>query len=174
MPAGVTIEQVAAEFAALMARHPALRMRLGAGDGGGPCQVVSAGGETVLDVVDVPDDADPADVAAFAYDLGHARLLSHYDLYRDWSVRMAVIRHRGALVHRVLTIDHLVVDGTATSLILADLGRPAGGPPGRRPAYRADPRPGPAGGDAAAAPAQRPGRTPLGRTSAGRPAADVR
>ncbi|WP_244933319.1 condensation domain-containing protein [Micromonospora tulbaghiae] len=122
VPAGVTVEQVAAEFAALMARHPALRMRLGDGDGSGPCQVVSGSGETVLDVVDVPDDADPADVAAFAYDLGHARLLSHYDLYRDWSVKMAVVRHRGALVHRVLTIDHLVVDGTATSLILADLG----------------------------------------------------
>ncbi|MEU1807438.1 condensation domain-containing protein [Micromonospora aurantiaca (nom. illeg.)] len=135
MPAGVTIEQVAAEFAALMARHPALRMRLGAGAGDGPCQVVSASGETVLDVVDVPEDADPADVAAFAYDLGHARLLSHYDLYRDWSVRMAVIRHRGALVHRVLTIDHLVVDGAATSLVLADLG--LAGRPVRRVA---DPR----------------------------------
>ncbi|WFE36237.1 condensation domain-containing protein [Micromonospora sp. WMMD975] len=122
LPAGVTVEQMAAELADLMARHPALRMRLGVDDRGGPCQVVSGSGETVLDVVDVPDDADPADVAAFAYQLGHARLLAPYDLYRDWSVRMAVVRHRGALVHRVLTFDHLVVDGTATSLLLADLG----------------------------------------------------
>ncbi|QLQ36466.1 condensation domain-containing protein [Micromonospora robiginosa] len=122
MPAGVTVEQVAAELADLMSRHPALRMRLGRDERGEPCQVVAATGETALDVVDVPDDADPADVAAFAYQLGHTRLLTPYDLYRDWSVRMAVVRHRGALVHRVLTLDHLVVDGTATSLILADLG----------------------------------------------------
>ncbi|MFI6130649.1 condensation domain-containing protein [Micromonospora sp. NPDC051141] len=122
VPAGVTVEQMAAELADLLARHPALRMRLGTDDRGGPCQVVSAAGETVLDVVDVPDNADPADVATFAYQLGHARLLAPYDLYRDWSVRMAVVRHRGAPVHRVLTFDHLVVDGTATSLLLADLG----------------------------------------------------
>ncbi|SCG33778.1 condensation domain-containing protein [Micromonospora humi] len=122
MPAGVTVAQVAAELADLMGRHPALRMRLGHDERGEACQVVSAAGETVLDVVDVPDEADPADVAAFAYQLGHERLLTPYDLHRDWAVRMAVVRHRGALVHRVLTFDHLVVDGTATSLLLADLG----------------------------------------------------
>ncbi|WP_089157740.1 condensation domain-containing protein [Micromonospora sp. NBS 11-29] len=122
LPAGATVEQVAAELAGLMTRHPALRMRLGTDDRGGPCQVVSAAGETTLDVVDVPDDADPADVAKYAYELSHTRLLTHYDLHRDWSVRMAVIRHRSALVHRVLTFDHLVVDGTSTFLLLAELG----------------------------------------------------
>ncbi|SCF00961.1 condensation domain-containing protein [Micromonospora mirobrigensis] len=122
MPAGITVEQVAAQLSDLMGRHPALRMRLGTDDRGRPCQVVSASGELPLDVVDVPDDADPADVATYAYQLGHFRLLTPYDLHRDWSVRMAVVRHRGALVHRVLTLDHLVVDGTATALLMADLG----------------------------------------------------
>ncbi|KWV33159.1 condensation domain-containing protein [Micromonospora rifamycinica] len=122
VPAGVTVAQLAAQLGDLMSRYPALRMRLGTDDRGEPCQVVSADGEIALDVLDVPDDADPADVAKFAYELGHARLLTHYDLYRDWSVRMAVVRHRGVPVHRVLTLDHLVVDGTATALLMADLG----------------------------------------------------
>jgi hypothetical protein len=57
--------------------------------------------------------------------------LARFDFHRDWPLRVAVIRHRGACLHLVWALTHLAADGGG-HLLLADLlagetaGRPAG------------------------------------------------
>lgn len=138
VPHGTTVEAVAAGLGAVMSRYPALRLRLGTDADGHPCQVVFGSGEIDIEVVNLADDSDPADVGTFVDDLCHAWLVAPFDPYRQWSVRMAVVRHRDVTRYRVLTIGHLVADGAAVMRIVADLR--TGGAARRR----ADPRtPGP-------------------------------
>jgi hypothetical protein len=131
LPAGTTIEKVAADVQRLMSSYPALRMRLSTDATGRPAQDVAASGEVGLDVMTFADDADVADVVAFTDRLWYERLLAPYELDRDWSMQTAVIRHRGASLFRVLTFHHLAVDGTAVGLLLTDMGI-GGGAPRRR------------------------------------------
>jgi condensation domain-containing protein len=121
VPRGTTVEAVAAGLGAVMSRYPALRLRLGTDEAGDPCQVVFGSGEIDLEVVNLADDSDPADVGKFVHDLCYAWLVTPFDPYRQWSVRMAVVRHRDVTRYRVLTIGHLVADGAAVTRIVADL-----------------------------------------------------
>lgn len=122
LPPGTTVEDVAEQIRRLMSSHPALRMRLRHDEQGQPGQDVAASGEVGLDVLTFDDDAEPDDVMEYANRLWYERLLEPYQLDRDWSMRTAVLRHRGATLHRVLTFQHLAVDGTAVALLLAELG----------------------------------------------------
>jgi hypothetical protein len=128
LPRGTTVAAVAEGLRALVSRYPALRMRLGADADGRACQVVHGSGEIDLDVVTIADGSAPADVAAFVDDLCHAWMVTPIDPYRQWSLRMAVIRHRDVTLYRVLTVGHLVADGAAVMRLVADLrtGRAAG------------------------------------------------
>jgi Condensation domain len=122
LPDGSTVEGMAAQLRELFHKHPALRMRLGTDDNGQPCQVVSESGEVGMDVINIADGAEPADAAKFADDLWYSRLLTPFDLHQDWSMQTAIVRHRDVTLYRVLTFDHLVVDGTSIALLMADLG----------------------------------------------------
>jgi hypothetical protein len=128
LPHGTTVEAVAGSLRALVSRYPALRMRLGTGADGRACQVVSGSGEIDLEVVDLADDSEPADVGKYVDDLCYAWMVTPIDPYRQWSLRMAVIRHRDVTLYRVLTVGHLVADGAAVMRLVADLrmGRSAG------------------------------------------------
>ena len=64
LPEGSTVEDAAARLSGLMGRHAALRMRLGTDDAGRLCQEVAGSGQTSLDILTIPDDADRADVDA--------------------------------------------------------------------------------------------------------------
>jgi hypothetical protein len=121
LPHGTTVEAVAESLRALMSRYPALRMRLGTDADGRACQVVSESGEIDLEVVNLADGSEPAEVGKYVDDLCYAWMVAPIDPYRQWSLRMAVIRHRDVTLYRVLTVGHLVADGAAVMRLVADL-----------------------------------------------------
>src|SRR5450755_2796122 len=118
---GSTVEDAAARLSGLMGRHAALRMRLGTDSVGRLCQEVAGSGQLGLDVLTIPDDADPADAARYAADLMDTWPLERFDCHRDWPLRMAVIRHRGCCLHLVWVLSHLAADGGAHVLLFGDL-----------------------------------------------------
>ena len=118
---GSTIEDAAARVNGLLARHAALRMRLGAGQAGRPYQEVAGSGQFGLDILTFPDDADRADVSRYRDHLWTTWPLERFDFYRDWPLRVAVLRHRGACLHLVWVLSHLAADGGGILLLLADL-----------------------------------------------------
>jgi hypothetical protein len=121
LPAGTSVEDVAAQLGVMISRYPALRMRLDTDARGNPCQAVHASGEIVLSMVDVPDDEEPDDVLRRANDLWYERLFLHLDLYRDWPMHMTVFRHRGLAAYQVWTLPEVLADGTSFNLIMEDL-----------------------------------------------------
>jgi hypothetical protein len=117
LPAGATVEDVAADLRFLVCRYAALRTRLSYTADGTPQQVAAAAGEMVMEVVDA-GDADPEQVAA--------ELHRRYDAYvfdeaREWPVRWAAVTSHGAATHEVWAISHLVADGPSMVLMLDDL-----------------------------------------------------
>jgi hypothetical protein len=117
LPPGTTVADAAADLEFLMSHYPGLRTRLRF-DADGPTQVVAAAGKVDLEVVDAPDDADPGAVAEQVW---RRYADADYDFVTEWPVRMAVIRHRGALTHRVWVMCHLVTDGTGANVMLGEL-----------------------------------------------------
>ncbi|MFG2044635.1 condensation domain-containing protein [Dactylosporangium sp. NPDC048998] len=116
LPEGSTLDAVAAELRFIMERFPSMRTRLRLRPDGPPQQVLSASGELPLEVVDVPAGGDPA---AVAEEVSRRLHETGFDFERDWPVRTAVIRHRGALTHQVTVVCHLVNDGFG-GMVLAD------------------------------------------------------
>lgn len=117
LPGGQTVEQAAADLRFLVSRNQTMRTRLRF-DPDGVKQVVSNAGAVPLDIVDV---ADPDDPAAAAVDVSTRYHESDFDFTTEWPVRMAVIRHKGVLTHRVTVLCHLVADGHGARLMWADL-----------------------------------------------------
>ncbi|MEU7875748.1 condensation domain-containing protein [Dactylosporangium sp. NPDC049140] len=133
LAAGATVADVAEELRFILERFPSMRTRLRLRPDGPPLQVLAGAGEVPLEVIDAPDGADPAAVAAAVSARLHE---TAFDFERDWPVRTAVIRHRGALTHQVTVVCHLVNDGFG-GLVLAErvgrwhrAGRRADGEPG--------------------------------------------
>jgi hypothetical protein len=117
LPPGYTVDDAAALLSGLMGRHAALRMRLGQDGAGRPAQEVAGSGQAGLDVLTIPDDADRADAVRYAAELMDTWPAQRFDFQRDWPLRMAVIRHRGACLHLVWVLSHLVADGGAHVLL---------------------------------------------------------
>jgi hypothetical protein len=117
LPAGTTVDDAVADLRFVMSRYPSLRTRLRF-DPDGPKQVVSAAGQVALEVVDAADGDDPAKVAEQVWQDYRSRDL---DFVAEWPVRMAVIRHRGVLTHRVWVMCHLVTDGTGALVMVSEL-----------------------------------------------------
>jgi Condensation domain len=134
LPEGSTVADAAARLSGLMGRHAALRMRLATGSAGRQCQEIAGPGQTSLDILTLPDEAGRAGAARYAAGLMETWPLVRFDFHRDWPLRMAVVRHRGACLHLVWVLSHLAADGGANQLLLDDLiaagttGRTAGGP----------------------------------------------
>jgi condensation domain-containing protein len=121
LPEGSTVEDAAARLSGVMRRHAALRMRLGTGAAGQPCQQVAASGQVGLDILTLPDGTDLAGIERYIDHLWDTWPLTRFDFYRDWPLRMAVLRHRGACLHLVWVLSHLAADGGAHLLFLDDL-----------------------------------------------------
>lgn len=117
LPAGTTVDDAVADLRFVMSRFPSMRTRLRF-DPDGVKQVVSASGQIPLEIVEAADDDDPA---AVADEVWHAYRSKDLDFVNDWPVRMAVIRHRGALTHRVWVMCHLVTDGTGARILVEEL-----------------------------------------------------
>jgi hypothetical protein len=114
---GTTVEDAVADLRFVMSRYPSMRTRLRF-DPDGPKQVVSAAGQARLEVVDAAPEADPAKVAD---EVWWRYWRQDYDFLTEWPLRMAVVRHRGALTHRVWVMCHLVTDGAGARVILQEL-----------------------------------------------------
>lgn len=121
LPQGSTADDAAARLSGLMVRHAALRMRLHTDSAGRLRQEVAGSGQIGLDILTIPDDADQAQVARYAADLMDTWPLTRFDFHRDWPLRMAVLRHRGACTHLVWVLSHLAADGGGHVLLLDDL-----------------------------------------------------
>ncbi|MGE5828641.1 MAG: condensation domain-containing protein [Micromonosporaceae bacterium] len=121
LPEGTTLDGALVRLSGLIGRHAALRTRLATDHTGRPRQDVAGSGEMSLDILTVPDDLDRADVARYAAHLMDTLPLARFDFHRDWPLRMALIRHRGAWLHLVWALSHLVADGGAHELLLDDL-----------------------------------------------------
>ena len=135
LPDGSTVADAATLLSNLMGRHAAMRMRLGTDSAGHPCQEVVASGQTSLDILTLPDDVDRAVLGDYVRDLMDTWPLTPFDFYRDWPLRMAVIRHRGECLCLVWVLSHLAADGGGHILLLGDFqpsapcGRSANGQP---------------------------------------------
>jgi hypothetical protein len=124
LPEGSTVADAAARLSGLMQRHAALRTRLSTGAGGRLEQEVAGSGQIGLEVLEVSDDTDPAEAERYADYLMNAWHLVRFDFHRDWPLRVAVVRHRGAAAHLVWALSHLVADGAGHILLAADLRSP--------------------------------------------------
>ena len=121
LPEGITIEDAAARLSGLMSRHAALRAQLRTDGAGRPSQEVARSGQASLDILTIPDDTDQAGVARYAVELFDTWPSTRFDFERDWPLRMAVLRHRGACRYLVWVLSHLVADGAAHMLLLDEL-----------------------------------------------------
>jgi hypothetical protein len=117
LPAGTTIEDVAAELRFRMSRYPSMRTRLLLRAGERPRQVVSGSGVATLEIIDT-GDSDPAAAAAA---IKNQYEETDLDLVNDWPLRMAVIRHQGTPTHMVSAVCHLAIDLFGALAIAADL-----------------------------------------------------
>jgi hypothetical protein len=121
LPEGSTVADAAARLSRLVGQHAALRMRLGTDGARGPRQQVAASGQIGLDILTLPDDTDRAGITRYIGHLWDTWPLARFDFHRDWPLRMAVLRHRGACVYLVWVLSHLAADGGAHLLLLDDL-----------------------------------------------------
>lgn len=116
---GSAVQDVADVLSYLMSRHQSLRTKVRRSDDGHVQQVVAGSGESYLEIIDAPDDADPL---KFTRSLELEWEQADHDCYNDWPVRMGVIRQRGIAVYRVMSMCHLTSDGFGIVTMLNDLG----------------------------------------------------
>ncbi|MCE6996436.1 condensation domain-containing protein [Saccharothrix sp. S26] len=119
VPDGATVDGLAERLGRAMGKHPALRTRLGVDADGRPCQVVAGSGEVDVEVVTFADELDRGEAIDYGNRLWVDWLVEPVE---PWPVRLAVMRHRGEAAYLVLAMNHLVADGTAALLVMADLG----------------------------------------------------
>jgi hypothetical protein len=125
---GATIEGVAEELRFMTSRFPSMRTRFSFDENDVPGQVLSASGETVLEVFDA-DDPEGAEALALEVEV-HYRTATR-DMENEWPVRMAVIRAAGVPTHMVVFSCHLVTDGAGAQIIARDMAaRDTPPPPG--------------------------------------------
>ncbi|MEN3356991.1 MAG: hypothetical protein V7637_973 [Mycobacteriales bacterium] len=148
LPPGMSPEQAAAVLSFIMSRHQSLRTRLRFDADGRVRQAVAAAGTATLEIVDA-GDAEPAAVAEAVWGRLHS---VEFDYADEWPVRMAVIRHRAALTHMVVSYPHFAIDGGGLAVLVADLsnvdastGRPTAPARGLPPLEQARWQAGPAG-----------------------------
>jgi hypothetical protein len=118
LPAGTSVDAMAAMLRFVVSRHQALRTRLQFVSDGPPQQVVSESGEVALEIVDV-DPGDDADAAAEEVRTRYE--FTPFDHPTEWPVRMGVLRRDGTLTHLVVQYCHLAVDGFGIDSIVRDL-----------------------------------------------------
>jgi Condensation domain len=116
---GTTVDDVGEVLRYLMGRHQSLRTRMRQDGDGHVQQMVARSGVNYLEIVDAPPDADPA---RFARALADSYEEWEHDCFRDWPIRMAVVRQGGVPAYRVMGICHLTSDGFGIVTLLNDLG----------------------------------------------------
>ncbi|HKT06029.1 MAG TPA: condensation domain-containing protein [Rugosimonospora sp.] len=118
LPAGTTVDGMAAELRFLMERYPSMRTRLRLRAYGPPVQVLEERGELPVEILDVPDGTDPG---AYAEQVRERYWETAFDFEQEWPARVALIRHRGVLTHYVPILCHLVADGFGVLIMTREL-----------------------------------------------------
>jgi len=91
LPEGSTVADAAARLADIVQRHTALRARLVTDGAGRLGQEVAGSGHLGLDILTLPDDTEPSEVARYANDLMDSWPLERFDFSQDWPLRMALV-----------------------------------------------------------------------------------
>jgi Condensation domain len=137
LPDGATLDDIAAAFSVLVARHESLRTTFPAG--GPPVQRVAQSGELTIDVYEV-DAEQGDDGAAVATALIAGLRSAEFDLAADLPVRVAVAISQGRPRAVAVVYSHMVADLGSMAVLgseFTQLARgPASqdlGPPGHQP-----------------------------------------
>lgn len=116
LPRGMSLEVVLDSLSRLVERHPTLRTRFEIDPARRlSAQVVAADGELPVALVDADEPEQAATATAIAYDQ------AKFDFTREWPLRMAVIRHRGAPTHVAAVYNHIALDARGLDAMLADM-----------------------------------------------------
>lgn len=135
LPAGITLADVGAALAVLLARHESLRTCYPEPDGGGErCQRVLRSGEVTVDVYEC--DGEAAETAALTVELTRRLRSREFDVTTDLPVRMAVATSGGVPRAAVLLYSHMAVDFASMALIDRQFGLLATGAEPREPGPR--------------------------------------
>jgi hypothetical protein len=140
VPAGATLDDIAAAFGVLMARHESLRTIYPAD--GPPVQRVAQSGELAIDVYEVEEQsADPLVLAAA---LARRMRATEFDVTSELPLRVAVATRQGAVLAASALYAHVAADFASMALIGGEFTRLAAdpadrvvGPPGLQPLDRA-------------------------------------
>ena len=128
LPRGTTVEAVTGSICGLIARHPTLRTRFIIGsDQRLAEQVVAVDGELAVTLVDADEPEQAALDTVIAFDQ------AKFDFVKEWPLRMAVIRHRGAPTHMAAVYNHIALDARGLDAMLADLVERSARPDGLAP-----------------------------------------
>jgi hypothetical protein len=121
LPEGTALSTIAASVRFVVSRHPALRTRLRfVSEPSGqlrPQQVVAEAGRVPLQILDIDDEDDPAEVAE---QLRSRYELTWFDYEHEFPVRMGVVRRSGTLLHLVAGYSHVVTDGAGLEALARD------------------------------------------------------
>ena len=139
VPAGATLEDIAAAFGVLLARHESLRTTFPAGaQPGQRIQRVAQSGELAIDVYEV--EGEPPDVPTLAVALARRLRATEIDLTRELPLRVAVATGHGAVLAAGVLYSHMAADFVSMALIGGEFTRLAAdpasrvtGPPGYQP-----------------------------------------
>lgn len=115
---GTTLDHLRHLLAFIMKRHESLRTRIRTEPDGSPRQVLSESGEVGIEVVDLDDGEDPAEVAEA---VRKRYEFEPFDIANDWPVRMAVIRKDEVPDHFVAMYPHMVIDAYGFDALVGDL-----------------------------------------------------
>ncbi len=134
LPPGTSVEAVIDVLSVLMARHATLRTRFHVAEGLRlRDQVLSSAGQVPLTVIDTDRPEEAACDAAIGFDR------AKFDFGEEWPLRMAVIRHRGALTHMVAVYNHIALDARGLDAMLAGVAGGNGSSGTATPAARTTP-----------------------------------
>lgn len=136
MPEGTTLDDIAAAFSVLMARHESLRTTYPAQ--GQPIQRVARWGDLVVELYDV--DAEQADDPALASVLVGRLRATEFSLATELPLRVAVALSRGVPKVAAVVYSHMAVDFASMAVVGRQFTQLAGdpasrevGPPGHQP-----------------------------------------
>ncbi|MFX3681349.1 MAG: amino acid adenylation domain-containing protein [bacterium] len=106
-------------FTALISRHEALRTNFVTFDDQ-PRQVIRSASKLSIPFTDLSAESDPE---ASARALAHAQTSRPFDLARDALMRVALLRLNGSHHVLLLTLHHIIIDGTSCGILLRDFGQ---------------------------------------------------
>ena len=114
-----SVDDLAGELRFFLSRYPSMRSRLVFDEQGRPTQVVAESGQAELFVLDVPEADDPARAAEELADRWEG---AKFDYENEWPMRLAAVRHGGAVTHVVVVLNHLAADAGGVAVMMDELG----------------------------------------------------